>query len=80
MIFPVIKAVSISVTAIWPLIDSVYISDSSEPTPPFAECSSEQLLQETMTGERLSWMTLLIEFYYNLSCGRLNRTTVCFEP
>ena len=34
-----------SVTAGCPLIDSVYVSDASEPTPPFTECISGQLLQ-----------------------------------
>ena len=41
-IFPdVIKAVSMTVTAECPLIDSVYVSVTSEPTPPFTECISE---------------------------------------
>ena len=62
-IFPdVIKAVSMSVTAECPLIDSVYLPDALEPTPPFTECISEQLLQshdlQIWTGERLSWLTL----------------------
>ena len=34
-----------SVTAECPLIDSVYVSDALEPTPPFTKCISEQLLQ-----------------------------------
>ena len=46
IIFPdVIKAVSMSVTVDCPLIDSVYVSDASAPTPLITEDIPEQLLQ-----------------------------------
>ena len=46
IIFPdVIKAVSMSVTVDCPLIDSVYVSDASAPTPLITEEIPEQLLQ-----------------------------------
>ena len=46
-VFPdVIKAVAMSVTATeCPFIDSVYVSEASDSTPPFTEDISEQLLQ-----------------------------------
>ena len=41
-----IKAVSMSVKATeGPFIDSVYVSDASDRTPPFTEDISEQLLK-----------------------------------